>query len=136
MGSSLSKDRRNTIVYTEEEMDEGYPEEDYVLGQILPPFHFVDPKPTIEDLESSPRYGTYLVQREDQTLQVALWGHVIIQPNEVVMIVGPDDIVTVPIEDVYYPDDHVLHAPAGYSWKREDGKTRISIKRIMQANGW
>jgi hypothetical protein len=30
----------------------------------------------------------------------------------------------------------VLHAPAGYSWKREDGKTRISIKRIMQANGW
>ncbi len=37
------------------------------------------------------------------------------------------------IKNIRYPLEHKLFAPDGYSWKKEEGKKRISIKEIAAA---
>ena len=138
MGASLSRfDTRHTSVYSESDLENGYAEEDLILGEVLEPLNYVDPKPDMDDMENNGRYATYLVEHDDGRLQVALWGGVLDRDGNPVMILHPHNLMAVSIDRVFYPiDDHLLFPPAGYSWKREEGKTRFSIKAIMRASVW
>ena len=134
MGLSLSRgDNRITSMYTEEEIEEGVREDPYTLGETLVPFSYVDSKPDVDLMKTNHRYATYLVEKEDKHLQVALWGRKFDAEGKALMIVHPTHVVAVAIEDIYYPDDqHVLLPPAGYSWVQEEDRIRISISAVMR----
>jgi hypothetical protein len=53
----------------------------------------------------------------------------------VLVIIHPErqNLFETSIKNLRYPLEHKLFAPAGYSWKHEEGKKRISIKEIADA---
>lgn len=138
MGNYLAKDSRHNVVYTDSEVEDTYFENEYVLGQVLPDdYHSGEMPLDADEMDANPRYTTYMVLKEDQTLQVALFSGVIFVDEDLVgMIFHPMNMEFVHVDNIRYPAEHILLPPEGYSWKHEPGKTRVSISNIRRHHGY
>ena len=139
MGNYLAKDSRHNVVYTDSEVEDTYFENEYVLGQVLPfDYHSGEMPLDADEMDANPRYTTYMVLKEDQTLQVALFSGTtfVSEPREALMIFHPNNIEWVPFDKICYAPEHILLPPEGYSWKYEPGKTRVRISDICRRFGY
>lgn len=139
MRNLLAKDSRHNVVHTDSDLEEMNFENTYVLGQVLPPYSYSGVKPLdLDEMDNNPLYTTYMVMKDDSTLQVALFSGTtfVSEPREALMIFHPNNIEWVPFDKICYAPEHILLPPEGYSWKYEPGKTRVRISDICRRNGY